>query len=232
MTTTAKNIMVELNKGEKLNGDNYEILSMKIQYVLEEKEALEVLKMSILEPKQGNTAQHRRDCVAYETLERKTSTTRIMLLSNIDDGIMREFRKYEITKDMWYVLSKRFGGTSISKLRSLTIKFDTYKKCPKHNMKKHLRQMSNIISELKDAGHTLIDEQQVQAVICSLPQIREHMKMYLTHNENIKTLEDAMHHLELEEDRLMASKKSTDVYIASSSSHGRKWHKSKFHGGN
>ena len=54
---------------------------------------------------------------------------------------------------------------SITKLRSLTIKFDTYKKRPERNMKKHLRQMSNMISELKDVGHTLTDEQQVQAVI-------------------------------------------------------------------
>ena len=82
---------------------------------------------------------------------------------------MREFRKYEITKDMWSTLSERFGGTSLTKLRSFNIKFDIYKKSPEHNMKKHLRNMSNMISELKDAGHTLTDEQQVQVVIRSLP---------------------------------------------------------------
>ena len=54
--------------------------------------------------------------------------------------------------------------------------------------------MSNMISELKDAGHNLIDEQKVQAVICLLPQNREHMKMHLTHKENIKTLEDVTIH--------------------------------------
>ena len=82
---------------------------------------------------------------------------------------MREFRKYEITKDMWSTLFKRFGGTSITKLRSFTIKFNTYKKSPENKIKKHLRQMSNMISELKDAGHTHTIEQQVQAVIRSLP---------------------------------------------------------------
>ena len=126
--------------------------------------------MSMLEPEQGNTTQHRRDREAYETWKKKNSRARITLASSMDDDIMREFRKYEITKDMWSILSKRFGGTSITKLKSLTIKFDTYRKRPKHNMKKHLRQMSNMISELKDAGHTLTDKQQVQALICSLPQ--------------------------------------------------------------
>ena len=47
MASTAKNIVVKLNRGEKPNGDNCEIWSMKIQYVLEEQEALEVLKMSL-----------------------------------------------------------------------------------------------------------------------------------------------------------------------------------------
>ena len=67
MTIAAKNVVVELIKGEKLNSDNYEIWSIKIQYILEEKEALEVLKMSMLEPDQGNTTQHKRDREPYET---------------------------------------------------------------------------------------------------------------------------------------------------------------------
>ena len=44
------------------------------------------------------------------------------------------------------------------------------------------------------------------------------MKINLTHNENIKTLEYAMRHLELKEDRLMANKTSVDVDMASFSS--------------
>ena len=48
METATTNIVVELNKGEKFNGDNFEIWSMKIQFVLGEKKALKVLKMSML----------------------------------------------------------------------------------------------------------------------------------------------------------------------------------------
>ena len=35
--------------------------------------------------------------------------------------------------------------------------------------------------------------------------------MHLTHNENMRTLEDVMRHLKLEEDRLEAAKPSTNV---------------------
>ena len=56
--------------------------------------------------------------------------------------------------------------------------------------------------------------------------------MKLTHNENIKTLEYAMRHLELEEDRLMASKTSANAYMVDSISQSGKWHKRKYQGGN
>ena len=65
MSITSKNIIFELNKGEKLNGNNYEIWSMKIQYVLEEQEAFEALNTVLDEPKAGNTTQHKRELEAY-----------------------------------------------------------------------------------------------------------------------------------------------------------------------
>ncbi|XP_070020914.1 uncharacterized protein [Nicotiana sylvestris] len=166
MSTAAKTIIAELNKGDKLNGDNYEIWSMKIQYAPEEKEALNV---SIMPPESGNTPQHDRDLEAYQAWKKKNSLARIMLLSSMDDDIMREFRQYDNVKDMWSALKEKFGHTSVAKLRALTIKFDTYKKRPDHTMRKHLRHMSNMVNELKDAGHVLTEEQQVQTVIRSLP---------------------------------------------------------------
>ena len=52
-------IVTELNKGEKLNGDNYDIWHRKVQYVIEEQEALETLNNIMLEPERGNIAQHK-----------------------------------------------------------------------------------------------------------------------------------------------------------------------------
>ena len=90
--------------------------------------------------------------------------------------------------------------------------------------------MSNMISELKDVGHILTDEQQVQAIIRFLQNSWEHMRMHLIHNESIKTMEDAMRHLELEEDWLLAAKHNIDVYVAGSSSHEAFNKKRKFNG--
>ena len=41
--------------------------------------------------------------------------------------------------------------------------------------------------------------------------------MHLTHNENIRTMDDVMCHLKLEEERLGSSKPNTNVYTNESS---------------
>ena len=66
MTTATKSVVAELNKDLKLNGDNYEVWSMKIQYVLEEQEVLDMLNIVMTEPEDGSTIQHRRDREAYQ----------------------------------------------------------------------------------------------------------------------------------------------------------------------
>ncbi|KAH9686018.1 hypothetical protein KPL70_014192 [Citrus sinensis] len=147
MASASKNIVAELNKGEKLNGDNYDIWHSKIQYILEEQETLETLNNTLAEPEQ--------------------------------DDLMCEYEKYETAQEMWLAQKDKFGGTSTTKLRRLTIKFDSYRKHPNHTMRQHLREMSNMVRELKSAGHVLTDEQLVQAVIRSLPDTWEHMKSAL-----------------------------------------------------
>ena len=69
-------------------------------------------------------------------------------------------------------------------------------------MKQHLKEMKKMIRELKTSKHVLTDEQQVEAVIKSLPKSWEHMVVNMRHNESVKTFDDIVHHLELEADRV------------------------------
>ena len=71
MSTATRNIIVELNKAEKLNGDNYEIWYRKVQYVLEEQEVLDKLNHVMEEPKQENSTQHIRDQEVYVAWTKK-----------------------------------------------------------------------------------------------------------------------------------------------------------------
>ena len=112
----------------------------------------------MVEPEQGNTIQHRRDLEAYNAWKRKNSIARITLLSSMENDVMQEYQKYGVAMELWAALKERFNGTSLVKLRKLTIRFDTYKKQPKHNMRQHLKEMSNMMSELKEAGHELTNK--------------------------------------------------------------------------
>ena len=111
-------------------------------------------------------------------------------------------------------------GTSTARLHQLTLKFDGYKKRQNHTMRQHLTVISNMISELRTTGHEMTDEQQIQAVIRSLPSNWEPMLINLTHNNNIKIFDDVTRHVELEEDRLLVEKPVQEAFISENKSRG------------
>ncbi|KAK2968947.1 hypothetical protein RJ640_029754 [Escallonia rubra] len=123
-----------------------------------------------------------------------------------------EYDELPTCKTLWEQLKFSFGGTSTMRLRSLVIKFEEYTKDPKHTMSEHLRVMSNMIGKLRDAGHALTDEQQVRAVIRSLPALWANMKQIFTHSENIKNFSDVSQHVILEAETRDADK--TLTYVA------------------
>uniref|UniRef100_A0A2N9FM86 Integrase catalytic domain-containing protein n=1 Tax=Fagus sylvatica TaxID=28930 RepID=A0A2N9FM86_FAGSY len=122
------------------------------------------------------------------------------------DDLIGEYETFQNAKDMWDQVKFDFGGTSTTRLRSLVLKFEEYRKDPKYTMTEHLRMMSGMIRDLKAAGNVLTDEQQVQAVIRSLPDSWISMKQIMTHNENIKNFADISRHVELEAERQEATK--------------------------
>uniref|UniRef100_A0A2N9ERH0 Retroviral polymerase SH3-like domain-containing protein n=1 Tax=Fagus sylvatica TaxID=28930 RepID=A0A2N9ERH0_FAGSY len=202
----AKNVVADLTRGDKLTGNNYDIWHRKIQYLLNEQELLETLSSKMTIPEDGNTAQHKRDLEAYQSWFKKDRSTRFTMLSSMHDDLIGEYETFQNAKDMWDQLKFDFGGTSTTRLRSLVLKFEVYRKDPKHTMTEHLRMMSGMIRDLKAAGNVLTDEQQVQAVIRSLPDSWISMKQIMTHNENIKNFADISRHVELEAERQEATK--------------------------
>ena len=183
-----RSIAAGLNQGDKQNDKNYDVWQRKIQYLLEEEDMLEKITQPMVEPEHGTTAQHKQDMEAYQAYNRKDRVDRILMLSSMRNDLMLRFENNCSAMAVWDVVKIQFGGTSTTRLRQLTLKFYAYKKQSNHTMRQHLTVMSNMISELKGAGHELTDEQQVKAVIRSLPHAWEHLRINLTHNNNIKTL--------------------------------------------
>lgn len=191
-----KSIIAELNKGYKLNEDNQDIWHCKVQYILEEQDAIEPLINVFVEPEDGKTT-HRRDQETCQVWKKKNNIARITLLNAMVDDLMCEFERHKIAQAVWIALKDKFGGTSTSKLGRLTIKFDTYKLKPNIPIKQHPKEMANMIRELKEVGLILSYEQEVQAVIILLPNSWEHIKVNLIQNENIITFNNVAKHLKM-----------------------------------
>ena len=207
---SSNHIVADLIKGDnKLEGKNYDIWHRKIGYLLNESDLMDHLTTSMVEPAMpddGPNAAYRRELAAYETWFKADRRARFIVLSAMHDDLIGEFETYQTAREMWEQLKFAFGGTSTTRLRSLVLKFEVFRKEPKTTMTEHLRTMSSMIRELKSAGHLLTDEQQVQAVIRSLPDSWVHMKQIMTHNENIKNFADISKHVELEAERQEATR--------------------------
>ncbi|XP_019261101.1 PREDICTED: uncharacterized protein LOC109239051 [Nicotiana attenuata] len=169
----------------------------------DEHNTLEGINHVLSQQEHGNTAQHKRDLEAYKAWKRVDSIARGIIVSSMVDELIRECEEFPNAYAMWAHLRGTYGGTSVTRLRQLTIKFDTFKKRHDKSIKQHLRVMSNMIVQLKSVGHVLSDEQKVQG--------------NLTHNESIKTFPDVARHVELEDERLGAAKAASNTFVAESS---------------
>ena len=118
----SKTIVANLNWREKLDGKNYDIWHCKIQYLLDELEVLETLTNSMEEPEQGNITQNRKDLEAYQSWHKKDRYARFTMLSSMHNDLIGEFESYGTAQDMWIALKAKFGGTTVTQLRALTLK--------------------------------------------------------------------------------------------------------------
>ncbi|KAK2978454.1 hypothetical protein RJ640_023712 [Escallonia rubra] len=179
-----------------------------MKFMLNEQELEEHLTKEMVAP---TKAQPLRDHTAYQKWNQKDRSARYTLLSSLQNDLIGQYDELPTCKALWEQLKFSFGGTSTTRLRSLVIKFEEYTKDPKHTMSEHLRVMSNMIGKLRDVGHALTDEQQVRAVIRSLPASWANMKQILTHSENIKNFSDVSQHVILEAETRDADKTLTYV---------------------
>ncbi|KAL0378716.1 UNVERIFIED_CONTAM: hypothetical protein Sradi_3177100 [Sesamum radiatum] len=179
-----------------------------------------------IEPDNGPTAQYRCELDAYNKWLEQDMSARFTMLSCIHDNLIREYEKYPTAKDLWKVLKVAYGRTSATRLRALTLRFNQYVLDTKHSMIQHLDVMKDMIRELQNAGCELSDEQQVLAVLRSLPEPTwGHVKLVLTHNEQIKTFDSVASHLKLEADRRESERAQQTAFIAHAGQ--RKPHKGK-----
>ena len=75
------------------------------------------------------------------------------------NDLIGEFESYGIAQDMRIALKVKFWGTTVTWLRALTLRFDTFKMQHGDSMQEHWRKISAMVCELKVARNNLTEEQ-------------------------------------------------------------------------
>ena len=85
-----------VTNGPKVQNENKHSSPDKIGrlHVLKEQEMLETITQQMVEPKHGNTVEHRRDMKVYQAYKRKDRVARILLLSSMRNDIMLRFERH------------------------------------------------------------------------------------------------------------------------------------------
>lgn len=73
--------------------------------------------------------------------------------------------------------------------------------------------MTNMISELKEVDKLMIDAQQIQVVIHSLPNTWEQMKIKTNHSEGLNTFEHVRRNIDFEEDFLKVVEPKAEAHM-------------------
>ena len=90
----SKNIIADLNKGEKLDSDNYDIWHRKVQYPLDEQEVVKTLTQFMDElPEEGSGSQHQYDTEAYAKAK-KDHCAHFAILSSMQNDLISAFEDY------------------------------------------------------------------------------------------------------------------------------------------
>ena len=97
----SKGIIADLNKGGKLDDDNYDIWHRKIQYVLNEQEIWETLTHSLSTPEQGATEQHTHDLAAFDSWRKIDRCARFTMLSSMHNDLIGDFEEYPTAQELW-----------------------------------------------------------------------------------------------------------------------------------
>ena len=144
---TTRIMSAELNQANKLIGTNYDMWRRKMEFLLTEHDLSTYLTTAMVASIEGagTQAQYHRDLEIFEAWTKKDRHTHYIMLNSMHDDLIGEFENFPTAMAMWEQLKFTFGGTSITRLKSLVLKFETHRKDPKVSMTEHLRGMSSTI---------------------------------------------------------------------------------------
>ncbi|KAL5722543.1 hypothetical protein ACHQM5_006053 [Ranunculus cassubicifolius] len=224
MAATPKFSTALMSNDDMLNDKNYETWSRKARILLIERDVLEAITENLEEPVMQNgqpQANFNTLLAAYYAFRKKDQVGRLVLLAHMKNDYMLKYERLNTAREVWERVREDLGGTT----RQLQMSFDKFMKRPNVTMRQHLTIMKSMITELVQVGQLMTDEQQVQAVIRSLPKSWENIKSQMAQDDNIRTFSDIQRHCEMAEDILNLEKPISEPNAVSSKQLKAPWNK-------
>ncbi|XXG84444.1 hypothetical protein AAC387_Pa10g1957 [Persea americana] len=197
-----KNIIADLNKGDKLDGNNYDKWYRTMIYLIDEQKVTYTLESIKTRPELANDAAPMPALNDFEKWDKDNWTARNIMLSSMHFELVPTYETYGTANEMWNALKEEYGEITASKTRVMSMEFDAYRMALGVNLRDHLRKMNQMIADLTRVGNVLTEDQKIIAVLLSLPDSWRTIKQILTHSEAVKTFKDLCRHLELEAQRV------------------------------
>jgi len=125
-----KNRIGYIQSNDKLDGTNYDICHLKVQFALNDGDMLDLLTSSMPtladKDEQGRdittTEQYQENPKVYQTWFKCGRPACYTMLSCMQDDLLGEFECFSTAKNMWLQLRIGFGQTSATRLRTLQLK--------------------------------------------------------------------------------------------------------------
>ena len=110
---------------EKLDETNYDLWSLKVQFLLNNKDMVEFLTTFMFAPPEWDehenvvsaSEQHKEKLKAYQTRFKRDRSAFYILLSCMHNNLLGEFEGSPTNKDMWDRLKIQFGQISATRLQ-------------------------------------------------------------------------------------------------------------------
>jgi len=163
---SSRSFLVDVLKGETLEGPNYQFWARKIQYVLHEQDLLDHLTMTKTPPSEDSPLAMTRE---YQKWAKKDRSASHILLGSMRNDLIKQFEVHSTAKALWESVKEAFEKVDVARHRAMTMTFDTFKMASGASIHDHLRKMTEMINDLLEACSALTDEQKISSVLSSLP---------------------------------------------------------------
>ncbi|XP_031493236.1 uncharacterized protein LOC116259513 [Nymphaea colorata] len=156
----------ELAKTEKLSGNNFHAWKRRIMLALTLERLIYVINKPFPTLGDKPTDEEKKE---YEAFENDDLMARTIMLTFMEDDLIRVFEDCPTAKDMLDSISSKFNTTTTMHVQLLLEQYTSYKMKESDKVVDHVNKMLVMAKDLAVVGNVISDNMQICTILNSLP---------------------------------------------------------------